>query len=297
MIDMNVVRTGAMRILLALGLIISATAYLFGHSPQNIPHGKLPDATDSTRPSIVWTPSDLNTILTPGQTTTADVSFTSSLPLQNITIEAVPEIAGFFTITPSTIVAASAGQPQSIHIALSAGKTLGVFTGTIHIRNGKDTLPQTLKVTINVWQSVQFSAAHVSFDVPPQWAVQATPSEVDISTVELQTLITEQDAEVPPEDFTVRILPRTPGVSLGDFASTFDNGWFQNYANKTTVVIDGHAGIIFDDASATISHEPTLAAFIDQPDLNQIVFITMTRVTPGENINTMFSQILSTTTF
>jgi hypothetical protein len=59
MIDMNVVRTGAMRILLTLGLIMSVgTLYLLGNSPpESIPHGKLPDASDSARPKIVWTPS------------------------------------------------------------------------------------------------------------------------------------------------------------------------------------------------------------------------------------------------
>src|SRR5258708_28638390 len=124
MIDMNVVRTGAMRILLTLGLIMSAgTVYLLGNSPpESIPYAKLPNAPDSARPKIVWTPSALSTILAPGQTTAADFSFTSSLPLQSVTIEAVPEIAGFLTITPATIVAAIPGQPQSIHIALSAGR-------------------------------------------------------------------------------------------------------------------------------------------------------------------------------
>ena len=144
---------------------------------------------------------------------------------------------------------------------------------------------------------MQFAAGGLRFSVPPQWSVQVTPAEVDITTADLQTLLTTQDAELPSGDFVARILPRLTGVTLDEFASQFDDGWFQNYADRTVVTINGHAGVIFSDANATISHQPTLAAFIDEPEVNRVVLITMMRATSGESIEPVFSQVLSTIRF
>jgi hypothetical protein len=57
----------------------------------------------STQPKIVWSPtSSIEVILSPGETSVKDFTFTSDQTLQNAVIEPVPALAGYVTVQPST---------------------------------------------------------------------------------------------------------------------------------------------------------------------------------------------------
>lgn len=111
-------------------------------------------------------------ILSPGESTSRDLSFTSSLPLQNAIIEAVPEIAGFLTIQPNTLAALGANQQQGVRIAIGIpmGTAFGTYDGTIHDRVGAMTFPQTVKVVVNVWQAFTSTSVGFSIKYPPGWS-------------------------------------------------------------------------------------------------------------------------------
>jgi len=300
MIDMNVTPKRAALVIVTLALsLIAGAAYLLASTVQiPAPHGAPAEPTNFSQPKIAWSTSSVNVILAAGQSSTVDMTFTSSFSLQKITIEAVREIAGFLKITPGTISTVNTGNAQAVHLVFSAaaGATLGTYTGTIHLRSGTDTLPQTLKVTIKVWQAAQLTAGHFTIDIPPQWSAQVTPTEIDIATADLKALASTQDAEVPPADFTVRTFPRTANVSFDGFINQFDHGWFRNYSKETASTLNGHSVVVFSDANATVAHQPALAAFIDDPESSQVVFVTMMRVAPGD-IEGTFLQVLSTAKF
>jgi hypothetical protein len=137
-------------------------------SPQiSLPTAEIPEPTtvssavvtlsrtsSSTRPKITWSTTSVNIILSPGETTGRDLTFTSSQALQNVQIAAVPKITPFLTIQPSSFSSVPANQEQSVRLTfvIPAGAAFGIYDGTIHLRAGGGTLPKTVKVVVSVWR-------------------------------------------------------------------------------------------------------------------------------------------------
>lgn len=104
----------------------------------------------AAQPKLTWSPTGVYAGITSTTTVTKTVTFTSDQPLQNVTLEAVPEIARFVQIQPKTFVQIPAGQPQSVQLTFTAlvGSQFGAYDATIHVRVGSSTLPQTLKTSV-----------------------------------------------------------------------------------------------------------------------------------------------------
>jgi len=114
----------------------------------------------AAQPKIKWSQNQLTLQLSPGGGEVKQVTFTSDHNLTNVTIEAVPEIADLVSIQPNTIASVFADQAQSVSLFFSipAGTSFGLHEGTIHVRAGSQTIPQTLKLSIDVTQSVDLPA-------------------------------------------------------------------------------------------------------------------------------------------
>ena len=114
----------------------------------------------AAQPKIKWSQNQLTLQLSPGGGEVKQVTFTSDHNLSNVTIEAVPEIADLVSIQPNTIASVFADQAQTVSLFFSipAGTSFGLHEGTIHVRAGSQTIPQTLKVSIDVTQSVDLPA-------------------------------------------------------------------------------------------------------------------------------------------
>jgi hypothetical protein len=109
-----------------------------------------------------------------------------------------------------------ANTPQSVRVnfAIPAGATLGTYQGTIHLRTGTQTLPQTLKVAVDVWQPFFDSALGFSLKYPPS-AVIVRNSETTISIQTAQefnqTGASHNDLGPPTtEGFQITIEKRPP---------------------------------------------------------------------------------------
>ena len=109
-------------------------------------------STTFAAPKIEWMPSELDVTLGDVSSKTFFASFTSSTPLDQVTLEVVPALRDFVTIDPATLNGVPAGSPQTvaIHFSLPAGVEPGTFHGVVHVRSGKRVLPQHLKITITV---------------------------------------------------------------------------------------------------------------------------------------------------
>ncbi len=177
---------------LAALLIVGSQLLLAGPSPSPTPSTtSLPTASTvigplatlaatTTQPKITWSTTSINVILSPGESTSSDLSFTSSQLLTNVTLSAVPEIAPFVSLQPSTISSLAANQVQSVHIsiAIPSGITLGTYSGTIHVLSGSQTLPRTLKLVVNIWNTFGDSSLGLSFLYPPNFIVSpVAPSQ------------------------------------------------------------------------------------------------------------------------
>lgn len=104
----------------------------------------------SNQPKITWSPANVYAGITSTTIVTKTIAFTSDQALQGVVLEAVPQIAGFVQIQPSTFAQVAAGQPQTVQLTFTApaGAQLGAYDGTIHLRVGSSTLPQTLKASV-----------------------------------------------------------------------------------------------------------------------------------------------------
>lgn len=103
-------------------------------------------------PKITWTPSRLQLALSQGQSRTVTATFSSDQALQNVTVEAVPAIAPFISIRPQIIPAVPATTPKSMSLAFTIAPTtrIGTYEGTVHVRDGRQTYPQTLKISLEI---------------------------------------------------------------------------------------------------------------------------------------------------
>jgi hypothetical protein len=112
----------------------------------------LSPAPSSRQPKITWNPSQVQMVLSQGQSRTTTVTFSSDQALQDVIVEAVPEIAPWVTIDFQTFPKVPAGTPETLNLTFTAapGASIGHYDGTIHLRYGTQTYPQTLKISLGI---------------------------------------------------------------------------------------------------------------------------------------------------
>ncbi len=162
--------------------ILAGALYLIARPAPPILAPVIPPAqtgsTSSTQPKITWSQSQITVSLSPGENSSATLSFASDLAISSAIVEAVPEIAGFLSIQPNSFATVPAGQTESVLVSFSIreGTALGTYDGTIHVRIGTSTLPQTVKVVIQTGKL--FSTSTYSIMYPADWTFsQADPSQ------------------------------------------------------------------------------------------------------------------------
>ncbi len=150
-------------------------------------------------PKITWTPGEIQFTFASGQGGPIFATFTSSTPLDQVTLEVVPSLSGFVTVEPAVILDVQAGVPHTIvlHFSLPPGVEPGTYDGVLHVRSGRRTVPQTLKITIIVEKEEQIllgtdlpstnTSAEIAVFFPQTLAQRFTlTSAVHISTIKLQ---------------------------------------------------------------------------------------------------------------
>jgi hypothetical protein len=199
----------------------------------------------SKQPKISWSEGQIDITLSPGESLSKSVSFTSSLPLTNIVVEAVPEIASFLTIQPNTFssVPANQSEPVRVNFSIAATSALGTYEGTIHVRSDSQTFPQTLKVTLQVWQSTMIGNTGLKVSYPPGW---------NFSLIEMNQIgLTPPDKQVNLDseyigDLVIEILPNVSRLNLDDYYKTFASvDLFANSNSYTRMSVNGRTAIKF----------------------------------------------------
>lgn len=183
----------------------------------------------------------------PGESTFRDVTFVSTHGLTDFTIEPVRGIAGFIRVEPNDFAGVAANQPQQVRLAISipSGTTPGSYEGTVHVRDGSRTLPQPLKVSLKVWQSLTSPELNLSIKYPPDWATRPEVEAVGFSNVQ---------EPGPPDEVTlatqsffhVRVLPQAnPQLLQVDqwFDQYFSEGFPVEPLARTNIPVDGRPAV------------------------------------------------------
>jgi hypothetical protein len=160
-------------------LFVSVVAALFATSMVFVWHGSetapLPTALVSPRaapppePRIQWN-AELDITLAPTQSTTRDVTFTSSHSLSNARVYVPPSLQSFLTVSPSSFASVPAGVAQPLHLTFNipAGANLETILERLKIEVGQDhKLERGLKVVLNIWQQYTNMDLGYQLLVPP----------------------------------------------------------------------------------------------------------------------------------
>src|SRR5207245_2011837 len=177
-------------------------------------------STSSTQPKITWSQNQIEVILAPTESASSDLTFSSSLNLQNTVVEAVPAIAGLLSVQQNSFANVSAGTPNAVRISflIPSNTALGTYEGTIHVRIGTSTIPQTLKVVVNVWQIFRQISPAFAFKYPPGWFVITEPHRSVLSDrTDLSSINEDTVATIP--FFAVSKLGPSPGSSASAAAN------------------------------------------------------------------------------
>lgn len=140
--------------------LITVTIILF--FPSSVP----------AKPTIIWTPSSIEETVSPGESKTVTVNFTSSKDVNDVVVRVVPELEPFVQVEPASFSELEKGETVDFSITISAGQEseLGTFDGTIQLRSGIDpekTFAKPLPVVVNVWQS--YSEHEITVYYPPDY--------------------------------------------------------------------------------------------------------------------------------
>ena len=126
-----------LRLILSLTLLLSL---LFGNFAQGETF------------HIQWSPKEITQTLRQGESSTLNVTFTSDINLSNVKLWVVPELQPFISVSPEVFSNITAGIKNSttLTITVPVNTEPGIYDGTLHLRVGNKTYPQTLKILLEV---------------------------------------------------------------------------------------------------------------------------------------------------
>ena len=104
-------------------------------------------------PPISWSAKHVNRLMFPGLQSRELVSFTSSLNLNAVALDVVPELRPFVTVQPASFDQITAGRAYQVAITISVPRTVppgSTSSGTIRLVYGRSTIPLPLSVTLRV---------------------------------------------------------------------------------------------------------------------------------------------------
>ena len=244
-------------------LLLAGSLYLFATQSAPNPGGNAVRTSTSAgtasavptpaalpaKTNINWTPTSVNEILSPGESKTVSVSFTSSKNIQRVSVQVSADLQSLVQVQPQFLDRVRKGQSRVITLTLApaANAALGTATGTIQLRkekkdpNDKDEgeeepgkpLLQSLPVTVNVWQSMPAAQDKLVFKVPsfgrPTQLVRDNQWE-GISSLEIQIQDPTSSEYVPV--FKLVIHSNPDRLSLSD--------WFRQQIDINNILTDQH---------------------------------------------------------
>jgi pimeloyl-ACP methyl ester carboxylesterase len=101
---------------------------------------------------VTWDPRGIEQTLGLGGGVDLTATFVSKVTLNNVDLWIVPELQAFVSLNQTHFAVMKANTPYEItlHVSIPYGSQTGLYDGTIHVKVGSKTYPQTLKVELNV---------------------------------------------------------------------------------------------------------------------------------------------------
>ena len=125
-------------------------------------------------PRITWTRNKISETVSPQQTKSVFVSFTSSEKIYNVIVRIDPEVQPYLRIKPRMFSFIKARSVIHLTLTISApvGAPFGTFNGTIQLKStGKSakTYAKPLPITLNIWKSIEDPILPYLLKYPGNW--------------------------------------------------------------------------------------------------------------------------------
>lgn len=245
----------------AVALLAGASAHLFAE-PAPAPF-RGDDNSRKPAPQITWSEPTTETILSPGETATRQVTFTTNRKLKKLELQVSPQLTGFVSVQPTSIKKIRAGQQQTIQLSFNipAGTSLGALEGLVAVsarvpgenesdddddtdsnddEKTKRVNLQPLTVVVNLWQSFDSPHLLISLKYPPDWTFREEDGKATFSNVEVLGPL-DDIALQTQSSFEVRLLSQSNpgGLSITQwFDEYFSQGFAVDPLSKTFVSIN-----------------------------------------------------------
>jgi len=128
-----------------------------------------PEALNPSKPpQITWSEKRVELVLSPGESASRDLSLTTSGDIHDVVLETTSGLAPFLALTPASLSTLTAAVAQPVHIAFTVAPDAapGTYEGTVHLRQSNQTVPQTLKVRLDIWNQFADNSLGVTFKYP-----------------------------------------------------------------------------------------------------------------------------------
>lgn len=168
---------------------------------------------------VTWSPAVLELTGFPGTTQSEGVRMVATRGLTGVQLFAVPEIARFLTIASSDLNSVIANQTYEFPVALAipASTPVGRYDGTVHLRQGNRTIPDTLKIAVNV-VSPSGEAVPTGASLPSTDRVTADADGQRLVKDEIVVILDFETSS--PDQRIAEIATSTGGVILGAVSPT-----------------------------------------------------------------------------
>ena len=188
-------------------------------------NGQLNPADITASPTslpIAWTPSEIALSLPTGRLTTTTITLLANVSLQDAQVFVVPELKRFMVAQTEIFSKLDAGSATSLQFAFLVpdGTAVGEYEGTVHIRVGNQTLPQTLKISLTVAGSPTadwpvFSNTSVPYQIkyPPDWSLKLLAS----GTLQLFTSPSNDPMAQPDAAINIYVVDNPGSLAPLDF--------------------------------------------------------------------------------
>ena len=102
------------------------------------------------KPRIDWSAASISQVLIRGTATLQQITFTTSEKLSTVTVDVTPGLARFVSVSPSSFDGVPSGEHRLITVTFNIPENTSsqIIEGTIHIRDGRNTIAQPLGVTL-----------------------------------------------------------------------------------------------------------------------------------------------------